>query len=195
MNQTKRGDWKRNYGRRKYREMEYASTENTSSTNTYLSAETIIQLASVIKLTFYGTQRHAKSEQAIKSGKIRTVAQLIVKPDSSRYGTSTHRTMRISGNECVWIHCWQKVACPHGNKATVTRGAFKQTSHDADAGAVTTVAVAVVLLLVVIGDCVLSVTSSQSYSSVELPVSTSRLNDRVTLSQQWLTEHKLCYYV
>ena len=32
-------------------------------------------------------------------------------------------------------------------------------------------AVAVVLLLVVIGDCVLSVTSSQSYSSVELPVS------------------------
>ena len=74
--------------------------------------------------------------------------------------------------------------------------AHKQTSHDADAGAVTTVAVAVVLPLVVISDCVLSVTSSQSYSSVELPVSTSRLSERVTLSQQWLTEHKkLCYCV
>jgi len=31
----------------------------------------------------------------------------------------------------VSIHCWQKVACPQGNKATVTRGPFLQTSHDA----------------------------------------------------------------
>ena len=84
-------------GRQKY---ESAGVEN-ASTNTYLSAETIIQLASVIKLTFYSTQRHPKSKQAIKSEKIRTVPQLIVKLDSSRYGTSTHRTTRIGGNVCV----------------------------------------------------------------------------------------------
>ena len=60
--------------------------------------------------------------------------------------------MRIGGNECVDT-LLTKVACPQGNKATVTRGAFKQTSHDANAGAVTTVAVAAVaLLLVVLGD-------------------------------------------
>ena len=44
----------------------------------------------------------------------------------------------------------------HVHKVTITRGAFKQTSHDANAGAVTTVAVAAVtLLLVVIVDGVL----------------------------------------
>ena len=85
---------KRKYGKCKY---ESAGVEN-GSTNTYLSAETIVQLASVIKLTFYCTQRHRKREQAIKSRKI---SELIVKPDSSRYGTSTHGTMRIGGNECV----------------------------------------------------------------------------------------------
>ena len=73
-----------------------------ASTNTYLASHTIIQLASVIKLTFDSTQRHPKSEQRIKSGNINTIPQLIiVKPDSSRYGTSTHRTMIIGGNECV----------------------------------------------------------------------------------------------
>ena len=56
---------KRKYGKRRY---ESAGVEN-ASTNTYLSAETIIQLASVIKLIFYSTQRHPKSEQAVKSGK------------------------------------------------------------------------------------------------------------------------------
>ena len=63
--------------------IENASTEN-ASTNlqgwktqvrkrqvriTYLASHTIIQLASLIELTFYSTQRHAKSEQRIKSGK------------------------------------------------------------------------------------------------------------------------------
>ena len=64
-----------------------------ASTDTYLASHTIIQLASAIKLTFYSTQRHTEREQRQN--------QLIVKPNSSRYGTSTHRTMRICGNECV----------------------------------------------------------------------------------------------
>ena len=84
----------------------------------------------------------------------------------------------------------------HGNRATVTRGTFKETSHDADVGAVTTVAIAVMLLMVVIGDCVLSVTSSQSCSSVELPVSTSRLNERVYIITTVANgTQKLCYCV
>jgi len=111
---------KHKYGKCKYKRthfvrMENASTENTSTNVqgwktqvrrtqvriTYLASHTIIQLASVIKLIFYSTQRHAKSEQRIKSGKHKHYSTAIVKPDSSRYDTSTHRTMRIGGNECV----------------------------------------------------------------------------------------------
>jgi len=62
---------KHKYGKCKYKRthfimMENATTEN-ASTNTYLASHTIIQLASVIKLTFDSTQRHAKREQRIKS--------------------------------------------------------------------------------------------------------------------------------
>jgi len=72
----------------------------------------------------------------------------------------------------------QNVACPHGTKATLTRGASKQTSQDAEAEAGTTVAEAVVLLLAETGDRVLSSTSSNScsYSSPELPVSAFSFN-------------------
>ena len=37
----------------------------------------------------------------ICNNKISSVSRLIVKPDCSRYGTSTHGTMRTGGNECV----------------------------------------------------------------------------------------------
>ena len=46
--------------------------------------------------------------------------------------------MRIGGNKGVSIYCWQKVACPHGNRATLSRGTLRQTSHDDDTEAVTT---------------------------------------------------------
>ena len=46
---------------------EFNGGNENASTNTYLSAETITQLASVIKMTFDSTQRRQKNEQAIKS--------------------------------------------------------------------------------------------------------------------------------
>ena len=84
------------------------------------------------------------------------VSCLIVKPDGRRYCIATHRTARISGKK---LHVHRILL-----KATLTRGAFKQTSQEA----VTTVAETVVLLLAATGECVLSATSSHSYSSVEL---------------------------
>ena len=94
----------------------------------------------------------------------------------------------------VSIHCWQKVACPHGTKATLNaRGALRHTSHDAEAETVTTVDVGEVVLMT--GDCILSSTLSKSYSSVELRVSSGWLSGGVTLSQQWLTEHKNSFIV
>ena len=65
--------------------MENVSTENTSTNvqgwktqvwktqvRIYLASHTIIQLASVIKLTFYSRQRRAKREQRIKSANCKT---------------------------------------------------------------------------------------------------------------------------
>ena len=52
--------------------------------------------------------------------------------------------MRIGGNECVDTLLTKSFMSTRYNRATVTRGAFKQTSHDADAGAVTTAALCLV---------------------------------------------------
>jgi len=49
---------KHKYGKCKYKRTHFVMMEN-ASTNTYLASHTIIQLASVIKLTFHSTQRHA----------------------------------------------------------------------------------------------------------------------------------------
>jgi len=54
-------------------------------------------------------------------------------------------------------YCWQNVACPHGIRATLTRGATRQTSHEAEADVTTALAAAVVLLLLVTGGCVINI--------------------------------------
>ena len=130
-----------------------------------------------------------KRNVAQRKNKINSVSCLIVNRtvvDIAPRHTGQWELEAIS----VSIHCGQNVSCPHGIRATLTCGATRQTSHEAEANVTTALAAAVVLLLLVTGGCVLSSTSSNSYSSVELPVSSSTLNGLVTLSQQWLTEHK-----
>jgi len=90
-----------------------------------------------------GKHTYGKHKYEIKAT---IVSRLIVKSDGRRYCTTTHKTVRIGCDECFNTLFNDKKSSRY-YKATLTRGASRHISQDAEAEA-------------------------------------------VTLSQQWLTEHK-----
>ena len=94
---------KRKYGKGKYETAHFAKVENTSTENASTSPQgwkTQVRKTQVRVLsTKYEILIHTTSLK--NKNKIKTVSRLIVKPDGSRYCTSTHRAMTIGGNECV----------------------------------------------------------------------------------------------